>query len=137
MLKQTPLVPKLQDRFWQGIFGRDFSTSNLDAATRYWGHIAYVFGMSEDLIPLGFKEGVEEDDYLLSMHGYASIWSPKVADALLRLLDEAIVTLVNNALIQGLLKMTLMPFSMVCSIISVAISLDTECFLSDTPPESV
>ncbi|OBT79844.1 hypothetical protein VF21_01533 [Pseudogymnoascus sp. 05NY08] len=83
------------------VFGRDVSTSDLDAATRSWGYIAHVFGVAEDLIPLAFKDGVEEFDYILSSHGTPSQWSPKVADSLFIVFDEAI-KLVNNSLCQSL-----------------------------------
>jgi hypothetical protein len=99
----------IQNLIGDSAFGRDFSTSDLDAAVRDWGYIAYVFGVSEDLIPLNFQEGVEQFDYILSTHGKAPKWSPVVADSLLIVPEEAI-SLVSSPILRGILNWTAIPF---------------------------
>lgn len=99
----------IQNLIGDSALGRDFATSDLDAAVRHWGYIAYVFGVAEDLIPLNFQEGVEQFDYILSTHGKAPEWSPAVADSLLIVPDEAI-NLVSSPILRGILNWTAVPF---------------------------
>jgi hypothetical protein len=99
----------IQNLIGDSAFGRDFATSDLDAAVRHWGYIAYIFGVSENLIPLNFQEAVEQFDYILSTHGKAPEWSPTVADSLLIVPEEA-VNLVSNPILRGLLTWTAVPF---------------------------
>ncbi|KAH8809420.1 hypothetical protein F5884DRAFT_753906 [Xylogone sp. PMI_703] len=93
---------------FDNIFGRDFTISDLDAAVKHWGYIGYVFGVAEDIIPKSFKEGVEEFDYILSTHGYAPEWSPKVSDSQLIVLEEA-TRLISNPSMQCFVSVTAVP----------------------------
>jgi hypothetical protein len=99
----------IQNLIGDSAFGRDFATSDLDAAVRHWGYIAYIFGVSENIIPLNFQEAVEQFDYILSTHGKAPEWSSIVADSLLIVPEEA-VNLVSNPILRGLLTWTAVPF---------------------------
>ena len=90
-------------------FGRRFSSQDLDATVRYWGYIGYVMGVSEDIIPRNFLEGVEEMDYILSSHGAPPDWSPRIADSLLLMLEEPI-KLADSAIKRWMFRAIILPF---------------------------
>lgn len=59
------ILPMLVD---QG-HGREYSQSDLDDAWIYWAHIAYVFGVSEDVIPTTANDAVEVLNHFLPYTG--------------------------------------------------------------------
>ncbi|MDX2357477.1 oxygenase MpaB family protein [Dietzia sp. PP-33] len=59
------VLPMLVD---QG-HGRKYSQSDLDDAWIYWAHIAYVFGVSEDVIPTTANDAIEVLNHFLPYTG--------------------------------------------------------------------
>src|SRR6266511_5753711 len=90
------------------LFGVDYSTSDLDAVTRFWAYTAYVFGVSEEIVPQKSTEGVQLLDYILATHGEASRWSPDLAEASLNY-ENAIVDNIASPVGRWLTRMTLIP----------------------------
>lgn len=59
------LLPMLVDQ----ALGREYSQSDLDDAWIYWAHIAFVFGVSEDVIPATAIDAVEVLNHYLPYTG--------------------------------------------------------------------
>ncbi|MFI1914159.1 oxygenase MpaB family protein [Nocardia sp. NPDC020380] len=66
------------------VHGRRCSTAQLDAVMHYWGYIAYVFGVAEELIPRSAAEGMEMADYMVATAGIAPQWTATMAGAAAR-----------------------------------------------------
>lgn len=66
------------------LHGRRRSTRQLDAVMHYWGYIAYVFGVAEELIPRSAIEGMEMADYMVATAGTAPEWTANMAGAATR-----------------------------------------------------
>ncbi|MFJ4657280.1 oxygenase MpaB family protein [Nocardia sp. NPDC088792] len=66
------------------VHGRRCSTAQLDAVMHYWGYIAYVFGVAEELIPRSAAEGMEMADYMVATAGIAPQWTATMAGAATR-----------------------------------------------------
>lgn len=71
------------------VHGRRCSTAQLDAVMHYWGYIAYVFGVAEELIPRSAAEGMEMADYMVATAGIAPQWTATMAGAATRKFSTA------------------------------------------------
>ncbi|MUM18523.1 DUF2236 domain-containing protein [Mycobacterium sp. CBMA271] len=55
--------------------GRTCTTSDLDAVLMYWGYIAYIFGVADELIPQNCAQALEAMDFTLAHAGGPSEWT--------------------------------------------------------------
>lgn len=61
--------------------GRTCSTSDLEAVVMYWGYIAYVFGVADELIPRTANEALEAMDFIVAYAGGPSDWTDVMVGA--------------------------------------------------------
>lgn len=61
--------------------GRKRSRAELDAVMRYWSYIAYVFGVTPDIIPATAEDGIMLADYATSTAGGPTDWTAQVTQA--------------------------------------------------------
>ncbi|OSC24800.1 hypothetical protein B8W69_20435 [Mycobacterium vulneris] len=55
--------------------GRACSAGDLEAVLMYWGYIAYVFGVADELIPRGASQALEAMDFIVAYAGGPSAWT--------------------------------------------------------------
>ncbi|WP_197378254.1 oxygenase MpaB family protein [Mycolicibacterium mengxianglii] len=61
--------------------GRHRSWSDLDAAVMYWGYIAHVFGVADELIPRNAAAALEAMDFIVAYAGGPSDWTDVMVGA--------------------------------------------------------
>lgn len=71
------LLPILTDHN----YGRRRSTADLDAVMRYWSYIAFVFGVTPDIIPTTAEDGIMLADYMISTAGGPTAWTAQMTQA--------------------------------------------------------
>lgn len=71
------LLPMLTDHN----HGRRRSTAEMDAVMRYWSYIAYVFGVTPEIIPTTAQDGIMLADYMISTAGGPTDWTAQMTQA--------------------------------------------------------
>jgi len=71
------LLPMLTDHN----HGRRRSTADMDAVMRYWSYIAYVFGVTPEIIPTTAQDGIMLADYMISTAGGPTDWTAQMTQA--------------------------------------------------------
>ncbi|WP_231614228.1 oxygenase MpaB family protein [Mycobacterium nebraskense] len=61
--------------------GRRCSINDLEAVLMYWGYIAYVFGVADELIPRTAAQALEAMDYIVAYAGGPSEWTDVMVGA--------------------------------------------------------
>ncbi len=71
------LLPMLTDHN----HGRRRSVAEFDAVMRYWAYIAYVFGVTPEIIPTTAQDGIMLADYMISTAGGPTDWTAQMTQA--------------------------------------------------------
>lgn len=81
MMMNAAITFGLQPLLIDHAHGRACSRADLDAALMYWGYIAYVFGVAEELIPRDTAEALEAMDFIVAYAGGPSEWTDTMVSA--------------------------------------------------------
>jgi len=71
------LLPMLTDHN----HGRRRSTAEMDTVMRYWSYIAYIFGVTPEIIPTTAQDGIMLADYMISTAGGPTDWTAQMTQA--------------------------------------------------------
>jgi len=69
--------------------GRACSTGDLESVLMYWGYIAYVFGVADELIPRTAGEALEAMDFIVAYAGGPSSWTDDMVGAALNRISRS------------------------------------------------
>jgi ER-bound oxygenase mpaB/B'/Rubber oxygenase, catalytic domain len=81
MMMNAAITFGLQPLLVDHAHGRHRGRADLDAALMYWGYIAYVFGVADELIPRDTAEALEAMDFIVAYAGGPSEWTDTMVGA--------------------------------------------------------
>lgn len=80
------------------------TAATLEDINMFWGYLAYVMGIYDELIPKSFEDALGQLDYMLATQGPGTQWSNELADALVCYPLEVMVAAVENPVARRLIR---------------------------------
>ena len=84
--------------------GARLQPRTFDDINMFWGYLAFVMGIAEEIIPRSAQDAVRQMDYMFATLGPGTQWSEELADALLRYPLEVMVAAVESPTLRRLTR---------------------------------
>lgn len=89
---------------YDSMLGAQVRPRTFEDINMYWGYLAYLFGVSEAIIPRTPQDAIRQLDYMLATQGPGTEWSDEIAQALMRYPLDVMISAVESPVIRWLAR---------------------------------